>query len=126
MARRAFPIVYARDVEASVRFYAALGFEEHFRLADDGAPGYVGLRRGDSELGVVTVESPRRLLRAEPGSAPSFELFVHVDDVDAEVDALRSSGVAVLREPEDMFWGERLAYVADPDGNPVALAVQRG
>ena len=28
----------------------------------------------------------------------------------------------VLAEPEDMPWGERMAYVSDPDGNPVALA----
>jgi uncharacterized glyoxalase superfamily protein PhnB len=24
-------------------------------------------------------------------------------------------------EPTDMLWGERIATVADPDGNPVAL-----
>ena len=28
----------------------------------------------------------------------------------------------VLREPADMPWGERVAYVSDPDDNPVALA----
>ena len=27
-----------------------------------------------------------------------------------------------LREPGYMPWGERVVYVADPDGNPVALA----
>jgi len=31
----------------------------------------------------------------------------------------------VLREPEDMPWGERIAAVADPDGNPVALCAER-
>jgi lactoylglutathione lyase len=30
----------------------------------------------------------------------------------------------VLRDPADMPWGERIATVADPDGNPVALANQ--
>ena len=28
----------------------------------------------------------------------------------------------MLRDPADMPWGERIATVADPDGNPVALA----
>jgi lactoylglutathione lyase len=28
-----------------------------------------------------------------------------------------------LQEPADMPWGERIAYVSDPDDNPVALAV---
>jgi lactoylglutathione lyase len=30
--------------------------------------------------------------------------------------------VPVLRTPTDMPWGERVAYVSDPEGNPVALA----
>jgi lactoylglutathione lyase len=120
--QRAFPVIYAANVERSVRFYEGLGFEEHFRLPPDGEPGYVGLRRGDSELGVVTAESPRELIGVEVGPAPRFELFVYVADVDEQVDGLRGADVSVLREPEDMFWGERLAWIADPDGNPVALA----
>jgi lactoylglutathione lyase len=122
MTPRAFPVVYAGDVARTAAFYAALGFEEHFRLPPDGDPGYVGLRRGDAELAVTTVESPRQLLGLATGSAPRFELFVYVDDVDAAVAGLRDVGATVLREPEEMFWGERVAYVADPEGNPVALA----
>ena len=49
-------------------------------------------------------------------------MFVYVDDVDDAVEGLRATGAAVLREPADMPWGERVAYVSDPDGNPVALA----
>lgn len=30
----------------------------------------------------------------------------------------------MLRDPADMPWGERIATVADPGGNPVALASQ--
>ena len=40
--------------------------------------------------------------------------------------SLRPDGVPVLRDPEDMPWGGRVGYVADPDGNPVALAVGAG
>jgi lactoylglutathione lyase len=40
------------------------------------------------------------------------------------VAALRAEGVTVLGDPADMPWGERIAAVADPDGNPVALANQ--
>jgi lactoylglutathione lyase len=45
---------------------------------------------------------------------------VYVEDVDATVAALRDA--AILREPADMPWGERVAYVSDPEGNVVALA----
>jgi lactoylglutathione lyase len=56
------------------------------------------------------------------GDGVRFELFVYVDRVDGLVDELRDDGVTVLRAPADMPWGERVAYVTDPDGNPVALA----
>ena len=42
------------------------------------------------------------------------------------VASLRQAGVVVLRDPADMPWGERLGYVADPDGNPVALVAPLG
>jgi hypothetical protein len=45
MPGRAFPVIYARDVEQTASFYEALGFEEHLRLPDDGLPGCIGLRR---------------------------------------------------------------------------------
>ncbi|MFD6216230.1 VOC family protein, partial [Nocardia salmonicida] len=35
---------------------------------------------------------------------------------------LEETGIQILRSPIDMPWGERIAYVSDPDGNPVALA----
>ena len=33
--------------------------------------------------------------------------------------------LATLRAPEDMPWGERIATVVDPQGNPVALCQQK-
>ena len=118
---RAFPVVYARDVSLTAAFYEKLGFERHYQLPAEGEPGYVGLRRGSSELGVVASSWPLEQYGAELGDGVRFELFVYVDDVDALVEALRGD-VTVIREPGDMPWGERVACVADPDGNPVTLA----
>ena len=123
MALRAFPVLYAKDVEAVAAFYRRLGFEEHFRLAQpDGTPGFVGLRRDQAELGVTTEESPRALAGVEPGPGPRHELFVYVEDVDATAAELREAGATVVREPADMPWGERVGFVADPEGNLVSLA----
>jgi lactoylglutathione lyase len=120
---RAFPVLYAKDVEGVAAFYVRLGFREHFRLpAPDGSAGYVGLRRDASELAVTTEDSPRMLAGVEPGPGPRHELFVYVEDVDRTVAELRSAGTAVLREPADMPWGERVAFVADPEGNVVSLS----
>jgi lactoylglutathione lyase len=123
MALRAFPVLYAKDVEAVAGFYARLGFEEHFRMpGPDGSAGFIGPRRDDAELAVTTEDSPRMLAGVEPGDGPRHELFVYVPDVDAKVSELRAEGASVLREPADMPWGERLAFVADPEGNVVSLA----
>jgi lactoylglutathione lyase len=50
------------------------------------------------------------------------ELFVYVEDVDVMTASLRDAGAGVLREPADMPWGERVGFVADPEGDLVALA----
>ena len=119
---RAFPVVIAERVSATAEFYERLGFVRHFQLPAEGEPGYVGLRRGVSELGVVSAEWPEQQYGASVAAGVRFEMFVYVDAVDDAVEALRAEGVRVMCDPADMPWGERLAYVADPDGNPVALA----
>jgi lactoylglutathione lyase len=123
MALRAFPVLYAKDVETVAAFYVRLGFQERFRMpGPDGSPGFIRLGRDAAELAVTTEDSPRMLAGVEPGQGPRHELFVYVDDVDRVVSELRSSGTAVLKEPADMPWGERLAFLTDPEGNVVSLA----
>jgi lactoylglutathione lyase len=121
---RAFPVLYARDVERVARFYAAFGFVEHFRLpGPDGVAGFVSMRReGGAELAVTTEDSPRMLAGVEPGPGPRHELFVYVEDVDAAVAGAPAAGGRVLRDAADMPWGERVGFVADPEGNVVSLA----
>lgn len=121
---QAFPVIYAQNVAESVEFYTRrLGFEEIYRLPEEGEPGYVGLCLGESRLGIVAASYPADMIGVRAGTEPRFELFVYVPDVDALVGTLREAGATVLRPPEDMPWGERLAYVADPEGNPIALAM---
>jgi len=123
MALRAFPVLYASDVESVAAFYVALGFEEGFRMPDDtGAAGFIALRRDAAELGVTTEASPRMLAGVEPGPGPRHELFVYVEDVDAAVAGVEAAGGSVLRPAADMPWGERVGFVRDPEGNVVSLA----
>jgi lactoylglutathione lyase len=116
--------VYTRDVETSAAFYEELlGFARQYQFPPDAdEPGYVGLRGDESDLGIVHESSARQLIGQGMGDGPRFELFVYVDDVDHTVARMRDASVTILREPEDMPWGERVAYAADPDGNPVTLA----
>lgn len=122
MADRAFPVIYAVDVTRTAQFWECLGFSRFFQLPEGDDPGYVGMRRGQWELAVVSTEWPREHYGLTLGNGPRFEMFVYVDDVDGAIRQLRNEGVQILNEPADMPWGERVAGVADPDGNPVSLA----
>ena len=38
------------------------------------------------------------------------------EDVDATVELVRAAGGAIVKEPQEVFWGGYHAYFADPDG----------
>jgi lactoylglutathione lyase len=122
MERKAFPVLYVTDVRRSLEFYALLGYESRYQFPLEGDPHYVGLERGESSLGIADSNWPEAQLGITVGTAPRFELFVYVDDVEATVQTFRTAGYPILQEPATMPWGERQAYVSDPDNNPVALA----
>lgn len=123
MSDRAFPVLYVQRVLETAEFYQRLGFVETYRMAEGDDAGFVAMRRGVHEMGVVSVNWPISNLGIEIGASPRGEMFVYVDDVDATVESMRVAGIHVLQEPADMPWGERIAYVADPAGNPVCLAL---
>jgi lactoylglutathione lyase len=103
--RRAFPVVYVRDVGAALAFYVGvLGWEEQYRFPADGEPGYVGLKRDASDLGLAHESWPRDSMGLELGDGPRFELFVYVDDVDESLARALEAGAPLLSAPEDMPW----------------------
>lgn len=121
--RSAFPIIYSSDVLRALAFYRdGMGFAETFRFPPGAPePEFVSLTLDDS-AGVALAAAGESLhgRPVRPG-ARGFELCVYVDDVDAAVADLRDRGHEVLVEPVDQPWDERMAYVADPDGNPVMI-----
>jgi lactoylglutathione lyase len=113
----AFPILATPDLARSLGFYRdLLGAEVTYQFPPDGEPGYVGLRLGRSQLGIGQQDRPGTLTNDR------ITLWVYTDDCDAALERLRGAGVEVTQEPVDQPWGERMAVVADPDGNPVIVA----
>jgi len=114
--------VRVRDIDASLRFYQALGYERRGRLQFDGAYNiYLGLP-GDGDTLELTVNEGQ----TEPydlGSGYGHIALV-VDDLDAKVAELAERGF----EPEKPPYrpGGRddigpICFVADPDGYRIEL-----
>ena len=120
-----FPILLTDDVARVTAFYRELlGFTEAYRFppAAEGEPEFVVLALGTAQFGFGSAGGSN--LHGRPraaGAGNRVEVCVYADDVDAAVADLRAAGVEVLFEPTDQPWGERAAYVADPDGNPVLI-----
>ncbi|WP_430782028.1 VOC family protein [Actinoplanes sp. G11-F43] len=112
-----FPILATPDLERSLAFYRdLLGGEVTYRFPEEGESVYVGIRLGSSHLGIGRQDEPGDLANDR------VTLWIYAEDCDAGVARLRDGGVVVLQEPADQPWGERMAMVADPDGNRVIIA----
>jgi lactoylglutathione lyase len=120
MFETVFPMLASSDLDAALRFYRdLLGCRETYRFPPTGAPQYVGLELGGAELGLGGGAATR-----DPDASEVFSLCVYTSSCDDSVAYLRAGGVRVVEEPADQPWGERMAVVADPDGNRVVL-IQR-
>jgi catechol 2,3-dioxygenase-like lactoylglutathione lyase family enzyme len=121
--------IYSEDVVRSVDFYRGLGFEETFRTPREGTPIHVELTLDGFKVGVAAVTSAVAdhgldLDLAKPGRG--MELVLWTDDTDAAFARLVAAGARALSEPHDWLDGSlRLAWVADPDNNPIELAQHR-
>lgn len=112
------PIVVTPDVERLQRFYVELlDAEVTERRPDDGPVFYVGLRIGNSQLGLVANDA------VSAGAAGRVLLSIAVDDVDGAVARVQALG-GEASGANDMPWGQRVAHVRDPDGNAVNLTQQ--
>ncbi len=53
-------------------------------------------------------------------------LYIYCGDVDSLVNQAKDAGAEVLSEPEDMFWGDRIARLRVPDGYTWTFATKVG
>ncbi|HLW02227.1 MAG TPA: VOC family protein [Ktedonobacterales bacterium] len=114
---------FVRDVAKTMRFYTdLLGFTETFRTPKEGVPVHVEVRLDQLTLGITSIEAAfaDHGLALNPGP-PSAELVVWTEDTDAAYSALLEQGAVSLSAPHDFLGSHRVAWVADPEGNPIHL-----
>jgi lactoylglutathione lyase len=113
--------VRVRDIDASLRFYEALGFERRGRLQFDGAYNvYLGLP-GDGDTLELTVNEGRD----EPYDLGSGygHVAITVDDLDGLLVRLAAQNIEPEKPPYHPGGRTeyRICFVADPDGYRVEL-----
>lgn len=115
------PTIVTSRLESMLAFYSGLlGAVQTERFPPEGPVFHLGLRIGDSDLGLVSDDS----IAAAP--AGRILLSVDVPDVDALLPWLEGLGGRLTGGPTDMPWGQRVAHVTDPDGNAVNLTTATG
>lgn len=53
---------------------------------------------------------------------PRCELYLHVEDLEKEFNNAVRAGAKLISEIAERNWGDRVGYLADPDGHVIALA----
>ena len=117
-----YVILIVGDLDRALDFYTGvLGLRLGHRSGD-----YAQLQTGPTRLALYTRSAMAKILAMalEPpaASAPGFEIGFKVADVDAAFAELVARGAPPVAPPTDRFWGQRTAYVRDPDGHLVELA----
>ena len=120
----------ARDMEATIAFYRALGVEISETAIWRTATGIHHVDVAMAGGATLHFDSPAlakaydRGWREPAGPGTRIVLSFRVDsraEVDRLHDHLTSLGHPSAQPPFDAFWGARYAIVEDPDGNHIGL-----
>ncbi len=122
-SRVSFVTIGVRHFKESLEFYRdTLGLKLHVLQGDIGMFD-IG--------GTVLAIYPYPLLAEDAGLRPGTSGFGGIalahnvrnkNDVDKLLSRLEAQGVRILKPAQDMFWGGRSGYFADPDGYPWEIA----
>ncbi|HEV8344221.1 MAG TPA: VOC family protein [Candidatus Binatia bacterium] len=117
-----YVILIVEDLDRALKFYTGvLGLRLGHRSGD-----YAQFDTGVTRLGFYTRNAMAKTLgmalKQPAADSPSFEIGFKVEDVDAAFTELVQRGAAPVTLPTTRPWGQRTAYVRDPDGHLIELA----
>ena len=109
--------LFVDDLAAAKTFYTET-FDLPVDFADDDSAVF---KFGGTLINLLKATAARELISPAPVASQEagnrFQLTLHVADVDALCDKLRSKGVTLLNGPIDRPWGPRTACFQDPGGH---------
>lgn len=115
------PYLMCIDVDKALDFYQkAFKFETTSEIipGEDGTTCHAAMRFRDQiiMLGKTGIYSNVPSPSADGGTKCPISLYIYVDDVDNFFKNAKANGAAVIDEPSDAFWGDRICQLKDPDG----------
>ncbi len=117
-----YVILIVEDLDRTLRFYIdVMGLTLGHRSGE-----YVQLVTGTTRLAFYTRTAMAKTLRMDvkkpAQDAPGFEIGFKVKDVDTAFAELVERGAVPVMPRTTRFWGQRTAYIKDPDGHLIELA----
>jgi uncharacterized glyoxalase superfamily protein PhnB len=124
------PYLAVKSPEAALEFYQrAFGFEKKNAMpGPDGRIQHASMVWNDAWIMFgpeCTVGERQAKAPATTGVFPPVSLYVYCNDVDALFARATAAGAEVLQPPQDMFWGDRMCHLRDPDGHVWCFATYR-
>ena len=115
-------ILFSEDLPGAVAFYRRLGFTETFRVPTSGEPTHVDLVLDGYKIGIASSDSTRADHGLDPiGEGQRAAVILWTDDTAAAYDDLVVGGARALASPHEWLGRLLIAWIADPDGNPIEI-----
>ena len=115
-------VLFSQNLPRAVAFYSSLGFEETFRVPTEGDPIHVDLALDGYKIGVASVASTRDDHGLDPvPEGQRAAVILWTDDTPAAFAELTANGAPGLVPPHEWLGRLLIAWIADPDGNPIQI-----
>jgi|SRR5215216_5268172 len=115
-------ILFSENLPRAVAFYSSVGFTETFRVPTHGEPIHVDLALDGYKIGIASVASTRDDHGLDPvAEGQRAAVILWTDDTPAAFAEMTAKGAPALAGPHEWLGRLLIAWVADPDGNPIQI-----
>ncbi|MGE0864348.1 MAG: VOC family protein [Vicinamibacterales bacterium] len=114
------PNLTVNNLQDSLKFFAALGFEVEDPWVVNGVMQGAMLKGGEARLGLAQDDGKKGLDRVK---GVGVRIYIEAGgDIDAVAARAKAAGVTLHREPHDTEWGTRAFEAIEPSGFLLTIA----
>ena len=108
------PSLTVNNLQESLKFFGALGFEVEDRWEDKGVLLGAMLKGGNARLGLSQDDGKKGRDRKK---GVGMRIYIEAkDDIDEVASRAKAAGITLKSEPHDTEWGSRAFDVQEPSG----------